>query len=152
MKVFRGGDFMKVSIYEIDSVNYDLLKYAVIVSKYKDSWVFVRHRNRETWEIPGGRREPNEKIMDTMIRELQEETGAVDFEVEPICIYSVGRDEGESYGLLCYCEITKFGRDLEHEIVEIKEFEKLPRDLTYPKIQPKLFNEVLKFKNIGIDL
>lgn len=51
---------MKVRFYE--SVNDMLLKFAVIISKHDGKWVFCKHKERHTYEIPGGKREPNEQI------------------------------------------------------------------------------------------
>ena len=70
-----------------DSMDDNLLKFAVIISKSNGKWIFCKHRERDTYEIPGGRREENETILETARRELQEETGAVNFEIKPICIY-----------------------------------------------------------------
>lgn len=140
---------MKIEFHELNTVNDERLKYAVIVTRYNQNWIFVRHKDRQTWEIPGGRREPNEDIIKTMKRELIEETGAVEFDVVPVCLYSVERECGKSYGLLCYSEIEKFGGKLDYEILEIREFKKLPDDLTYPNIQPKLFDEVVRIKNLN---
>ena len=39
--------------------------------------------------MPGGHREAGEDILETAKRELQEETGAIKFEIKPICVYSV---------------------------------------------------------------
>lgn len=93
---------MKVTFYE--SVDDRLLKFAVILSKYQGKWVFCKHKERNTYEVPGGHREENESILETAKRELYEETGAVDFEIKPVCIYSVaGKNRenetgGESFG------------------------------------------------------
>ena len=59
-----------------DHVDDALLKYAVIIAKHQGKWVFCRHRERDTLEIPGGHREPGETILETARRELAEETGA----------------------------------------------------------------------------
>ena len=72
---------MKVQFY--DKVDDKLLKFAVIISKANGKWVFCKHKERDTYEVPGGHRENGEQIDMTAIRELQEETGAVDFTIEP---------------------------------------------------------------------
>ena len=68
---------MSINFY--DTVEDSLLKFAVIVSKTNGKWVFCKHKERDTLEVPGGHREPNESIIDTAKRELIEETGAIDF-------------------------------------------------------------------------
>ena len=141
-----------VKYYPIEDVTDHVLEYAVIMAKYNGKWIFVRHEERNTWEIPGGRRELNEDIVKTAERELIEETGAKRFELKPVCVYSVSRDLEKSYGLLCYAEIFEFGNPLELEICEIKEFEELPKDLTYPLIQPELFNKVTDYLEIKVGL
>ena len=40
-------------------------KFAVIVSRYNGQWVFCRHKDRTTYECPGGHREVQEDILDT---------------------------------------------------------------------------------------
>ena len=38
--------------------------------------MFCKHRDRDTHEVPGGHREDGEEILETVKRELKEETGA----------------------------------------------------------------------------
>ena len=78
---------MQVNFY--DKIEDELLKFAVIISKHNGKWVFCKHKERNTYEIPGGHREPNEDILETARRELREETGALLFDIAPICVYSV---------------------------------------------------------------
>lgn len=78
---------LEVNFYE--NMDDNLLKFAVIISKTNSKWVFCKHKERNTYEIPGGHREENETIMETAQRELREETGAVNFNITPICVYSV---------------------------------------------------------------
>lgn len=54
-----------------------------------ENGVLCKHKKRETLEFPGGHRETGEAIAETAKRELMEETGAVKFEIRPICVYSV---------------------------------------------------------------
>ena len=44
------------------------LKFAVIIAKKDGKWIFCKHRERDTYEIPGGHREPGEKIEQTARR------------------------------------------------------------------------------------
>ena len=136
---------MEVRFY--DSVVDALLKFAVIIAKADGKWVFCKHRERNTFEIPGGHREPGEAIDDTAARELQEETGARGFTLKPVCVYSVTgknrvNDTGEEmYGKLYYAEISGFDRELHSEMERVCLFDELPEALTYPQIQPRLVQE-----------
>lgn len=133
---------IKVNFYE--DIKDELLEFAVIIAKTEGKWVFCKHRERDTYEVPGGHREPGEEIYDTAKRELYEETGALDFEITPICVYSVVRDESredESFGMLYYADIMSFEPELHSEIEKILITEELVDNWTYPEIQPRLLAE-----------
>lgn len=137
---------MEVKFY--DKVNDDLLKFAVIISRHNGKFVFCKHRQRETLEIPGGHREAGEAIGETARRELYEETGAVDFKIEPICVYSVTAEDNfdgqETFGMLFYADIFSFENELHSEIESICLLDGLPEKWTYPLIQPKLIEEAVR--------
>ncbi len=75
-------------------------------------------------------------------RELREETGARATEIREVCTYSVERDGNIQYGRLYYARVTEMAEKLQSEIQELAFLSDLPEDLTYPQIQPHLFNRV----------
>lgn len=139
---------MEVKFY--DSIKNELLKFAVVISKHNGKWVFCKHKDRDTYEIPGGHRELNEHIVDTAKRELTEETGALNFSITPICVYSVignnrvNQTGEETFGMLFFAEIKSFSNEINSEIEYIKCFDELPTKWTYPLIQPLLIEEYKK--------
>lgn len=112
---------------------------AVIAARFEDKLVFVRRKGFSTWEMPGGHREGCETILDTAKRELYEETGASRYRIVPVCAYTVDEDGYDRlYGVLFVAEILKLGNKPESEIEEIRLFDNVPTELTFPKIQAKL--------------
>ena len=114
-----------VEVKFYDSIDDSLLKFAVIITKTEGKWVFCKHRERDTYEVPGGHRECGETILETAKRELREETGAIDFNIKPICVYSVkGKTRAnenideEIFGMLYYAEVFSF-EELHSEIEKI---------------------------------
>ena len=139
---------IEVNFY--DEVDDSLLEFAVIISKSNGKWVFCKHKERDTFVVPGGHRENGEKIEDTAVRELKEETGAVDFNIKPVCVYSVkGKTRvndnatKESFGMLYAAEIFSF-EEIHSEIEKIVLSDDLIRQWTYPLIQPKLISEAIR--------
>ena len=128
-----------------------LLKFAVIISQSNGKWVFCKHKERDTYEVPGGHREMGETILETAKRELREETGAIDFQICPVCVYSVNGKtrfneniDDESFGMLFVADIFSFEKELHSEIEKIIITDHLVENWTYPLIQPKLLEEAKK--------
>lgn len=133
-----------------DQVADELLKFAVIISKTNGKWVFCKHKERDFYEVPGGHREESENILETAKRELKEETGALDFTISPICVYSVtGKNKvnetgEETYGMLFFADIKSFENELHSEMEKVLITDSLVENWTYPLIQPKLIEEAKK--------
>lgn len=122
-----------------DEVEDKLIKFAVISAKYDGKWVFVRDKERTTLEITGGHREDGETVLESAHRELYEETGAVDYTLEEVCVYKVTIDGVASYGTLFFADVKEFGDiPAQFETAERIYLDTLPKNLTYPQIQPYL--------------
>lgn len=145
----------EVNFYE--QVQEALLKFAVIIAKTDGKWVFCKHKERNTYEFPGGHREAGETILETARRELLEETGATDFTLTPVCVYSVkGKtsvnesEDDESFGMLFTADIRSFEKELHYEIGEILITDTLVENWTYPLIQPRLLEAIEKRQTIPL--
>lgn len=137
---------LKVNFY--DTVDDELYKFAVIVSRYENKWVFCKHKERSTYEIPGGHREEQEQIDETAKRELWEETGAIDYQIKPVCAYSVMNEKEETFGMLYFAQIMEFEELPPLEMEKVELFKEMPNQWTYPLIQPLLIEQIKKLKLI----
>ena len=142
-------DQVEVNFYE--QVEDELLKFAVIIAKTNGKWLFCNHKERDTYEVPGGHRENGETILETAKRELREETGAIDFDIMPICVYSVKgktrvneKIDEERFGMLFIADVFSYETELHSEIEKILITDELVENWTYPQIQPKLLEEAKK--------
>lgn len=148
----ENGEESRLEVRFYDSVSSigenggDKLKFVVIIARSGGKFVFCKHRERSTLELPGGHIEPGESVREAAKRELCEEIGAQRFVIRPVCVYSVtGKNRvnstgEESFGMMYYAEISAFG-ELHSEIERVVLTDGLPEELTYPEIQPKLFEE-----------
>lgn len=118
-----------------------LVDFVVILARYNGQWLWVKHKKRATYEIPGGHVEVGETVEQAAKRELEEETGAILYTLRPLIYYSVtgktrvNKSGQESYGKLFFADIQKLGA-IDSEIEKYELFTNLPTKLTYPAIQP----------------
>ncbi|MCL2556049.1 MAG: NUDIX domain-containing protein [Firmicutes bacterium] len=134
--------------FNIDEIADDLIKFVVIAARYNDKWIFCKHKDRTTWEIPGGKRETGETILEASRRELFEETGTVDAEITPICIFTIIEDP-TGYGLLSFAEINEISDLPQCEMTKIGLFDEMPTSQTYINVHPLLMQRVLQALSEG---
>ena len=126
----------------------------ILVYNKEENKILMCKREKEPYKgkfnLVGGKVEQNEDELHAAYRELQEETGAIDFKIEPICVYSVkGKTrvneniDDETFGMLFIADISSF-EELHCEIEKILISDKLVDNWTYPLIQPILIEEAKK--------
>lgn len=134
----------QITISELGSVKESEYSRVVMVARYNGKWVLSKHKERDTWELPGGHVEEGEDWLSAAKRELYEETGAVEAKIKPICVYKISQP-----GLLCFADISKFEDMPSYEMEKIGFFDDIPEKLTYPDTHKLLFKKVKDFLDLN---
>ncbi len=137
---------VEISLLPAGSVEVPDLTYVVIGAREADKWIFVRHEERDTWELPAGHIEPGEHPDHAAERELFEETGTTRADLQLVHDYAVRINGNTDYGRLYYAEIRERGPLPDSEIGEILLRTDTPGPATYPEAHEK-FVEVLSMIN-----
>ena len=133
---------VSTQLFESDLLDEQKLTYVVMGARYQGQWIFVRHRERSSWEMPAGHLEPGESADQAAVRELFEEAGAVKSSLQVICDYQVSVGSRIEFGRLYFADVLELEPQKEFEIEELLLAEKLPQVLTYPEVQSILFQRV----------
>ena len=139
---------MKCTIYETGFLQ--KYKFVVTFAIYDMKWIFCKHKQRDTWEASGGHIDPGETLQEAASRELWEETGALEFEIEQICDYWACDEPHEipditwANGGVFLARVYSLGDLPESEMEKVGLFDELPDNLTYPDIYHVLFPYVLR--------
>lgn len=132
----------EIKLYDLGYCKEEEYTIVVCACKYNGKYVFSYNKKRNGWEIPGGHIEKGETWNDAAKREVYEETGALDVNIKPVCVYKI-----ESFALLCYCEIEKIGElPDKSEMSEIMFSDELPDNLSFPETFHILFERIKEFE------
>ncbi len=114
------------------------ISIVLVLARYKDKWVFCRHKERSTYEIVGGHIEKNETMVEAARRELFEESGAICDEFKLLGYLANYNMSPIQYSALFYANINKLESLPNYEMAEIKLFEKFPNNTTYPDVYERI--------------
>ena len=114
--------------------------YVVIGSRYNGRWVFIRHRQRRSYEIPAGRINEHEDTDMAAGRELEEETGAKRYKIECIASYTILENNKLRAGRLYYALIEEMEEQWDDSEIEgVILSDHLPEISSFPYVQSVLF-------------
>lgn len=116
-----------------------LYKYVMVLSRYQGKYLLSRHKERTTWETQGGHIEPGETPLQAAKRELFEESGAVRYHIEPLFDCRAQDAHGEANGVVFAAEIEELGPLPQSEMAEVRAWEQIPENLTYPSLTMTLW-------------
>jgi len=131
-KIYRKGSF-------------DDCKYVVVCSFYEGKYLLSRHKLRDTFETQGGHIEAGESPLEAAKRELFEESGVTDAMLHYVCDYNGYTDTAFAHGAVFAAEVHSLTSLPESEMAEVKLFDTLPKNLTYPNVTPHLFREAEEY-------
>ncbi len=122
------------------------ISYVVIAARHDEGWIFVKHRRRGGYELPAGHPEAGEDSVEAAARELKEETGAIDFTLEPVTYYSVDAGEGKQYGRLFFACVETLGTIGDRSEIEgLAVFRRRPRNISLPEVMTFLYRRATEY-------
>jgi len=102
----------------------NLIEKAHAVCIRDSKLLIVLHPEWDIWSIPGGSRDEGESILETLHREVLEETNCKVVSEQPIALQKIQADTGDLYYRALYlCEVESQGdfvEDIAGNITEIK--------------------------------
>ena len=138
---------LKCRLYPLNTL--PSYKYTVICSSYQGKWLLSRHKKRDTWETQGGHIEEGETPLECARRELYEESGIRDAELVPVCDYWGFNQYSCSNGQVFLAVVHSLGDLPESEMGEVRLFDVLPENLTYPQTSPVLYEAAKRLLESG---
>jgi 8-oxo-dGTP diphosphatase len=133
-----------------DIVKYNI-KYVSMFAQYEDKWVICHLKDTNKWDCPGGKIEEDENPIQAAMRELYEETGAVESDYIPLFIYCINSDKGLSYGIQYYCDIVEFEEIPDFEMDQIEFHKDIPFEkMKTPDVHKQLYEYINAILEKGI--
>jgi 8-oxo-dGTP diphosphatase len=115
-------------------------KFVYVIAFKDNKFIMVRHRERK-WEMPGGRLMKGETHEQAAVREFFEETG---MSLELVSqVRAKVPDGGKVFAGFARDAITK--KPSEWNIVEVREFDELPSDLSFPLVEYRTMLDQARF-------
>lgn len=125
------------------------LIYVIIGTRENGKWIFVRHRERNTWELPAGHIEPGEAAAEAARRELYEETGVSKADLRAIYDYTVSLNGSTRSGRIFFARVLERDALPGSEIGEIRVSANSPEPATYPEVHWKFIQILEEFIHHG---
>jgi 8-oxo-dGTP diphosphatase len=66
------------NVYSLSEISKYKIEYVSLFAQFNEKWVICHLKDTNKWDCPGGKIEQNEKPLQAAMRELFEETGAVE--------------------------------------------------------------------------
>ena len=133
---------LQCKIYPLHSLS--PYKYVVVCSSYQGKWILSKHKERDTWETQGGHIENGETPIECAKRELFEESGIFDADLYTVCDNVGYNSKSSANGVVFLAVVHSLGNLPQSEMSDVRIFDTLPQDLTYPQTSPVLYREAEK--------
>ena len=127
---------------DVGSVADDRIREVTVMAQEAGKWLVLRHHDRATWEIPQGLVETAERPLEAAQRLLCDLLGVSAADFTPMEVYCSANDH---YGMLFLANVRERDKMAKTEVAATH---LLPKDLTDPDIQPKLFSRLQYRLNI----
>lgn len=103
-------DVVYIHTETFDSIPDKLILKAHAVCFYDNKILLVNHSEWDIWSIPGGTRNENESIDQTLAREIKEETNCEVLDFKPISYQKIISPDGNTHYRLQYiCNVKPLG-------------------------------------------
>lgn len=133
---YTASDFSHLPDKQIEKVHGVCFRDGKLLIVYHSGW--------DIWGIPGGTREENEEVLNTLEREIQEESACSLLRAHPIAYQEIKHSDGTSYYALFYhCDVEVNGIFKEDIAGTITNQEWIDPESYYKYIEEKAFRKTV---------